>query len=336
MDPGARDMTETRTRIVIGVITRRRPQLFEGLLDSLAALHCPGGAALEFVFVENDDALRCAEAVARFRARVPGPVTHVQEPRRGIPMARNRVLDLALESGASFLAFVDDDETVAPDWIVAHLDASESRGLDLGGGPIRLEPPQGALSRMQSAVLEEFRYKVHREMRSRRGHAARGSDGHLDAYTNNWFARLDTVRRLGLRFDESLAASGGEDTRFSMQMRAAGARTGWVDAAQVSEVMPRNRLTLSYLFRRNRDQASLSIQLARKSQMRAMRTVPLQLILAVLIAALTPVLGFRALARATRKAGVAMGRARGAMGLRSTHYAAENDAAHVETHPPRR
>ena len=84
-------------KICIGVATRKRPEMFARLLDSLICLNRPDGVLLQFVFIENDDVLHINEAVKDFSERLGQEETaYVDiESRLGIPVVRNRILDTA-------------------------------------------------------------------------------------------------------------------------------------------------------------------------------------------------------------------------------------------------
>ena len=327
-------------RIAVGAITRRRPQMFAELLASFAAMERPAGAEVIFVFAENDAAQTVGPQVDAFRARVPEKVVLGLETRPGIPFARNRVLDMAREAGADVLTFVDDDERVRPDWLVTLLAGLEARGLDLAGGPVQPVAADALHGATGRAVLAHLGARAERRNRKRAAAARDGTDGALNIYTNNWALRLATQGRLGLRFDESLAQSGGSDTAFSIALREAGGRSGWVPEAIVEDPVPMQRLTLAYHYARARDQATNAVVLSGKSRAKALAQALARLLEAVLGLPALPVTRGRGLARITHKLGMADGLARGAFGRRSAHYAAEAARYHAEpegrTHPSAR
>lgn len=317
-------------RIAVGAITRRRPRMFADLLASFAAMERPAGAQIVFVLAENDATQTVGPQVAAFRAAVPEEVRLGLETRPGIPFARNRVLDMAREAGADILTFVDDDEVVTRDWLVRLLAGMDARGLDLAGGPVRLTETDETLTAWNRAVLAHLVYRAKKRNRDRARAAAAGSDGSRNLYTNNWALRLETQARLGIRFDESLAFSGGSDTKFSRDMKAAGARNGWVPDAWVEEPTPAKRLTLGYHYARARDQATNAMILNGKSRAQALRLAVTRLLDAALTALALPVRGRYAIAKAVHKLGMARGCLRGAFGGRSRHYDAGAARFHAE------
>lgn len=317
-------------RIAVGAITRQRPKMFGELLASFARMRRPGGAEVIFVFAENDTAFGVTEQVADFRAAVPEEVRLELEPRPGIPMGRNRVLDMALAAGADFLTFVDDDELVTEDWLVALIAGVEARGLDLAGAPVRLIAPEGGMTGWNEAVLKHLQSRSDKRNRERARMVADGTEGGMNIYTNNWCLRLATQRRLGVRFDEALQYTGGSDTRFSLDMKAAGARIGWVPDAWVEEPTPQKRLTLGYHYRRARDQATNAVILNRKDPLRSLLQGIMRVVDAILLVIAYPVTGKYGIAKAAHKLGIAVGRFRGVLGGTSRHYDATASKFHTE------
>ena len=327
-------MTDRKLRIGVGALTRRRPQMFAALLQSLARMARPEDAEVVFLFAENDDALSVQAEAEKLRHATGCRVRAETEPRPGIPIARNRVLDMALEEGCDLLTFVDDDETVREDWLVALVGTAQTRGLDLVGGPVAPGRGDQPLDRLQAACLSFLQARSKKRTRVRAAQAEAGRDGDQNIYTNNWCARLSTVQRLGVRFEESLQFTGGSDTRFSLDMAAAGARIGWAPGAIVDEVVPLNRLTLAYQFSRARDQSANGVRLRGIGAAQAIPFVALRLVDAVLNIAVTPVAGRLYLVKGVHKLGMAAGRLRGLAGLESRHYAPGTERVHGEGPPP--
>ena len=288
-------------RVAIGAITRRRPKMFGALLDSFATMQRPEGVELIFLFAENDDAHQAAEVVEAFRARVPEPVQLGLEPRQGIPMGRNKVLDMALAEGADFLTFVDDDEVVDEGWLVTLIEGALARGLELAGGPVRLVAPDGELTDWNRAVLKHLQKRAEDRVQSKNRRAREGRDGDIDVYTNNWCLCLAAQRRLGVRFDEALQFTGGSDTKFSRDFHAAGGRIGFVPGAFVDDPMPQKRLTLGYHFRRARDQSNNAVVLGQKSMAACLGQTALRLFDAGLNLLTVPLTGRYGVVKAVHK-----------------------------------
>lgn len=239
----------------IGVITYRRPEPLARLLDSVARLDMPAGVTPCLLVAENDRSHLARAVVDSFAERTGWPVRLELEPEQGIPFARNRVLDMALEEGCDLLAFVDDDNIVPPGWIRALHAAMQARVLDLVGGPVYFSGPVGVpLGWQARAVLDVLRTNAGNLRKARKRRLRFGQEDGIQVYTNNWLLRMRTQRRLGVRFDERLRFTGGSDTKFSDDLNQAGGWTGWTPEAMVTEIRPLDRLTLGHTYRRIRDQ----------------------------------------------------------------------------------
>ncbi len=313
-------------RVCIAVVTRERPRMLARLLVSLAGLNLAAERAWLFLVVENGRAAGAETVAGDFanimRDRVD--VAFASEPRIGIPFARNRALDIAYERGCDFLAFIDDDTEARADWISVLVGEIERRELDLVGGPQRLLPPENLSSgqrRHFGALAQRQRRK---EQRARDRHAA-GTDGAVIVVTNNWLVRLTFVAAHRLRFDEAIGLSGGSDTRFFHDLKAAGGRSGWAPGAIVNETVPASRLTLAYQYRRGRDQALASSQNHHHSRRPAARLRNLadaiwRLMASLGLLAVAPLTGMRSAVWGARSLGASVGRIQAQFGVRSTHY----------------
>ncbi|MEM9250163.1 MAG: glycosyltransferase [Pseudomonadota bacterium] len=320
-------------RIAVGAITKGRPQMFAALLESFKGMRRPDGHDVIFLFAENDTALSVERQVAAFRAAISEEVHLDVEPVPGIPMARNKVLDMALAAGADVLTFVDDDEIVRVDWLEQLISGMETRRLDLAGGPVRVTPTDEPMTHWNRAVYGHLTYRAKKRNSNRAASAADGTDSEINIYTNNWALRLDAQKRLGVRFDERLQFTGGSDTRFSLDMKAAGARIGWIPDAWVEEPTPTKRLALGYHYSRARDQATNAVILSGRSRLTAYWHAVARFLEAVVAVPLLPVTGGTGAARAVFKLGMAVGHLRGSLGRKSQHYdpAAAHFHAEVES-----
>lgn len=224
--------------LTVAVLTYQRAELLPTLLDDLdreiGQLATTDRARL--LVVDNDPAASAERAVLGQQTRAP--LHYVVEARRGIAAARNRVLSEC--AGEDVLVFVDDDERPDAGWLATLLDTYDTLRPAAVSGPVRTvflgEPhPWTAAGRFVD--------------RSHRDGVLTGTK--LDeAATNNLLLDLATVRRLGLRFDESVQLSGGEDAIFTRQLTAAGGLLVWCAEAWVTDFRPGARTTRRALLRR--------------------------------------------------------------------------------------
>ena len=112
--------------------TFRRPQVGE-TLASLAAQQLPDGLGLRIVVADNDDTPSGKAAVEAAAAGIPHEVIYLHAPARNISIARNACLDAAT---SRWIAFIDDDETAAPDWLARLHACLVQSGADAAFGPV--------------------------------------------------------------------------------------------------------------------------------------------------------------------------------------------------------
>lgn len=217
--------------IDICICTFRRPSLRD-TLASIAAQHLPAGVALRVLIADNDAAPDRRDAILADGAALELDLSYVHAPVANIAIARNACLDAAT---ASWIAFIDDDETAAPDWIAQLLAAR-------GGVNVVFGVAQALYS---DAGIPGW---------IRRGdfHSTRmaGNDAPWNGYTGNVLIDRDMLARHGLRFDPSYGQTGGEDTHLFHRLYQMGGRFGYCPQAIVFEETPPARATLGWLLRR--------------------------------------------------------------------------------------
>jgi succinoglycan biosynthesis protein ExoM len=221
----------TPLRIDIAVCTFRREALGD-TLASLARLDVPEGVQLRVIVADNDVTPSARPRVEA--AWLPMAVAYVHCPAGNISIARNACLDHA---DADFLAFVDDDETVEPQWLARLLDEAQSTEADVVLGPVRaLYGPDAPDWMRRGDFHSTYPVRVQGEIRT--------------GYTCNVLMRLAAPPIAGRRFDLALGRSGGEDTAFFDQVHAAGGRIAFAEGAWVEEPVPAARASFSWLARR--------------------------------------------------------------------------------------
>ena len=246
-------VTRREERVVVTVCTRQRPRMLQSCLHSLAHQSVPDHVSFSIVVVENNESDACRTMVEKLAAQAGTPsLTYAHEPRIGIPIARNRTLDLALEQDADWIAFIDDDEVADPHWIANLMQAAQTHKADVLQGRVEWSDEGSGLGRLIRDI---------RESKSQ----ARGPTGtRLDMAATNCTMMRASIARIdgwGLRFNEAMRFSGGSDSEFFSRAATRGAVICWVEEAVVQETMPVERLTLRYQLQRERRGAANNMRL---------------------------------------------------------------------------
>ncbi|WP_095588100.1 glycosyltransferase family 2 protein [Actibacterium ureilyticum] len=225
-------MTDRPARhIDVLMCTFRRVEVTQSL-TSLDQQILPEGVTMRVIVADNDDTPSAKQRVESHQMSCP--VHYVHAPARNISIARNACLDHAT---GDWVAFIDDDEMAAPDWLATLLRTAESSGADGVFGPAIAEYGPDAPDWMRQQ-------DHHSNIPERRGGVVQ--TGH----TCNAMLRWGDVPWRDARFDLARGQSGGEDTEFFFRLGQMGARFELEMNAIVTEPVAPKRLTLGWLLRR--------------------------------------------------------------------------------------
>jgi GT2 family glycosyltransferase len=224
---------------------------------------------LVFLVVDNGPEFAPARKIVEEYGRLnEWPVYYIEDPRRGIPIVRNRILDFALELGADYLVGHDDDEVPEPNWAVNMVSELKKSGAAIAGGPVTCAAVPGIeLSWTQRWVLAAFQEDWNETFERKRG-ALAASVPVSNIYTGNFGLDVQQVRATGVRFDDKRRFSGGEDTDFSERLLQCGVTASWAQDARVTEYQPECRLTPLYIIRRNADFSVVWARYGREGRLR--------------------------------------------------------------------
>jgi len=234
------------TSVAVCVPTFRRPELLSRLLDSLTRVD-RANARMTIVVVDNDAAASARSTVEGYRDRLPELVYAVEE-QPGISAARNRLVQLALEAGADFVCFVDDDEWVDEQWLRHLLATASAFAADVVLGPV-LTSYDDATARWlrEGGFFERPRFVT-------------GSPVPV-ARTGNSMVAARLFQPGVDNFPRSLPIA--EDTFFFERALRQGASIVWCDEALVHEPVPVERARVGWLLRRAYDQGEMYSQCLR-------------------------------------------------------------------------
>lgn len=220
--------------VTVGICTYRRASVAD-TIASLAAQKLSPDLRLRVVVADNDLEPEARSRVVQAGADCGVEVAYVHAPSRNICIARNACLDAAT---GDWIAFLDDDETAAPNWLAALLAEAEASGCDAILGPVRAVYGEDAPSWLRAADLHSTQPVL--------------SAGAIrKGYAGNVLIRRSAIESRGLRFDLALGRSGGEDDDFFYRLTDGGGTIGFAPDALAFEPVPAERTTLRWLMRRS-------------------------------------------------------------------------------------
>ena len=229
--------------IDIVICTYNRASALDRMLANLSRQSCGDRARWRVLVVDNASTDTTAEVVAaHIRERLLPDLSYVFEPIPGLTAARLRG---ARETTAPWIAFVDDDNFLEPNWLHAMTRAIRVHG-DAGGigGKVMLDwemPPP--------TYLKEFGFCF-----------AAQDNGEADCVVDSLAGAGMMLNRQALVdcgwLDQPLVAdrvgaqlTSGGDVEMAQRVRSAGYELWYVPDAVLQHRIPASRMTRRYLFR---------------------------------------------------------------------------------------
>jgi succinoglycan biosynthesis protein ExoM len=198
-------------------------------LASLQAMTTPAGCELDIVVVDNNPAPVEQGLVGCYRTNDGRPLIYLHQPRRGIAQARNFILEAAEEDMADWIAMIDDDQIVPPDWLEEMVVSQQSYDADVVQSSVAFDLPTPAPAwGFEKAKTPKWRLGMDR------------------AATGGVLFRSSLIAQypgLGLRFNESYKLTGGEDRDFFRRAYLRGARIVRTPRAIAVETIPASKVT---------------------------------------------------------------------------------------------
>ena len=224
-------------RVAICITTFQRSVVLRRLLDSIVGLQIQSTAAdVCVVIVDNDIHASARQVVTDAIPDFKFKISYDVEPVRGLASARNRAVKMA--AGADFLAFVDDDETVDPEWLEHLLAEQRISAADVVMGPVApqfTQPPPSWV--IKSRFFEK---NCHMNEKVNENYASGG----------NMLIRGRCFENLPEPFDRSFNLKVGSDYYLLARLRMMGAKISWAPKANVVEYIIPERANAKWILRR--------------------------------------------------------------------------------------
>mgnify|MGYP002622923113 CR=1 FL=1 len=217
--------------ISVLIPTFRRPDSFVRAARSVFAQR--GVQNVELVAIDNSPEGSALDAFRALDGETPIPFRWAQAPKPGVAQARNVALAFAR---GRHVAWLDDDEEAARQWLAALLAVREQTGAQSVFGPVAAQAPAGA----PNADFFEDLY-------SRRGPRNNAISPRAYGIGNSLQPRSMFEE---LPFDPRADQTGGEDDALFAAWAEAGATFAWAADAWVTEHLQPERTRLQHGLKR--------------------------------------------------------------------------------------
>lgn len=221
--------------ISVCVCTFKRGARLGRLLEELAAQPTGNLFSYSIVVSDNDRGGSARSLVTEFASRAAVPVTYCIEPVQNVALARNNAV---ANAKGNYIAFIDDDESPSPDWLLGLYRTCQEHGADGALGPVisRFEqPPPEWVSK--GGFFDRPRHPTGMRI------------GLQDMRTGNVLFKTAILDPAELPFRGEFG-TGGEDVDFFRRVTRRGALLVWSDESLVFEDVSCSRFKRSYLMRR--------------------------------------------------------------------------------------
>lgn len=220
--------------ISVCICTYKRPALLKRLLTELKRQETGGLFSYSIVVADNDELESAKSTIEAFRSTSDIPLKYCVEPRQGIALARNKVVENA---EGDYLALIDDDEFPTPSWLLTLFKIRNEYHVDGVLGPVLRHfdetPPKWLLkSRFYDRKINPTGMPVE-------GHESR---------TGNVLLKREILAHDELPFRPEFTSS--EDWDFFRRKTAEGRVFIWSAVGEVYETIPPSRWKRSYLLKR--------------------------------------------------------------------------------------
>lgn len=242
MDTSNCSLSETQRetmafRTVLGLATYLRPQMLRETLKSLIALELNESWELILVLVDNDKEESARQVFEEMKPQLGFSSKYIVQQERGIVNTRNSVLDEAINLNAEYIAFIDDDEVVPPEWFRLLSENLIKYNADVAQGSCKRVLPENAPYWIEKGRFFNPRNYPTGKVRK-------------SASTNNVLFNIRLIKEMNLRFHPYLNLTGSSDSFFFSEAHSKGAKIVWVEEAYVKETVPHSRANFKWIVKR--------------------------------------------------------------------------------------
>jgi succinoglycan biosynthesis protein ExoM len=208
--------------------------MLHSCIQSVIRTRKPENCRVDLVIIDNNEEATAQKTIAALSEKSPYEIHYLHEPRRGIPIGRNRALRFAQSNKADFLVFIDDDETVEKNWLSElYRYAMKKNGRAVIHGRVIPQCPP----RTPGHIVPFFEGRRHKPT----------GTPLMSCATDNVLIPVHPVTTHKLVFNESRPLAGGTDIQF---FNRCGMEIFSCSEAVVYETVTRERTRIGWLVRR--------------------------------------------------------------------------------------
>jgi glycosyltransferase involved in cell wall biosynthesis len=245
--------------LTVVIATYDRPAGLAATLASCLAQTNALGLKAEILVLDNHPSQN-GRAVVEALAPHPWPVRHLTELTRNMSLLRNRGFG---EARAPLVAFIDDDEVAAPDWLDRLVGALREAGAAIAVGPRRAVFAAGAPPAYDPAGAQFVRDLglpdgADVELTAPSGKPRYGlGTGNSLFHLERCFGDGEPAMR------ERFGDAGGEDSELFIRLHRKGRRIVWAAKAVVTETVTAHRTEIGYRLTRTLREAQHYVSIYR-------------------------------------------------------------------------
>lgn len=222
--------------ITICITTFKRDEGLAKLLRSISRLEKVPGVFLSGIVIDNDGTGNASSVVQKHNSEGEVRFSYVVEKQKGISFARNRAFH-SIPADADYLAFIDDDEFLDPNWLVEYVRVIRDHSASVYLGYVEPVYPPGIPDWLQSPSFNRKKSKTGTFCKT--------------ANSGNVLIGREVIEKVRPWFKEEFAESGGEDSDFFYRVTERGFKIAAVPDAVAYEDVPIDRANLKWILKRN-------------------------------------------------------------------------------------
>lgn len=234
----ALQLSRDKKDVCIVIPTFRRSEGLEAALKSLFLQNIMSQNTRVLVVDNNPEPIE-KPLTEMLSSQFNHEIEYLHEANAGVSNARNAAMKLARDS--RYIAFLDDDMLVSPDWLSSLLKTSKTYKAGLVFGPTYAVMPNedDPCNDYMSPFFERVIYNQ--------------DEGYMEETlgAGGCLIDLELCQLPTPPFDPSLNQRGGEDDIFFDYLRQTGTQVAWSPKAASYEIVPNSRATHDYIWKRN-------------------------------------------------------------------------------------